>query len=333
MNYTENYHLPQWVETDRVLMEDFNAAMSSIENGLTRGNKTRSVLDDLCRDTYRQEIQLRLCHGPGGAQETMWVNPLATREDAGGDGHAWNSRYGVWLGSGNRATLEGIARTAKEASYVNIGPSVSQKRAVTTFTSDGFGMLETLTTWFTEFSGSSPEIYTYTIRLYRQDTGELVKEAGPFTYDHSGKIVNRTDFPLEINTTYRIEFDMPAELYRGRAGFMMGTSQLTDPSVVQATVGPRTAADTIVKTVTVPAGTGGITGMVRWLGTGTVGLTIGGQEASAVRTRGAIDGLGRACRETEFLLDQPKTGPVEVTLRMQTDGNDLHVFDYGLIWR
>ena len=31
MNYTENYQLPQWVETDRVLMEDFNAANSTID--------------------------------------------------------------------------------------------------------------------------------------------------------------------------------------------------------------------------------------------------------------------------------------------------------------
>ena len=35
MNYTENYQLPQWEESDRVLMADFNAAMGSIEAGLT----------------------------------------------------------------------------------------------------------------------------------------------------------------------------------------------------------------------------------------------------------------------------------------------------------
>ena len=34
MNYTENYQLPQWEESDRVLMADFNAAMSNIENAL-----------------------------------------------------------------------------------------------------------------------------------------------------------------------------------------------------------------------------------------------------------------------------------------------------------
>ena len=29
MNYTTNYHLPQWVETDRILMDDFNDMTAS----------------------------------------------------------------------------------------------------------------------------------------------------------------------------------------------------------------------------------------------------------------------------------------------------------------
>ncbi len=34
MNYTEKYHLPQWEETDRIMMNDFNAAMAGIETGI-----------------------------------------------------------------------------------------------------------------------------------------------------------------------------------------------------------------------------------------------------------------------------------------------------------
>ena len=37
MDYTTNYHLPQWVESDRIMMEDFNEAMAAIEKGLTDG--------------------------------------------------------------------------------------------------------------------------------------------------------------------------------------------------------------------------------------------------------------------------------------------------------
>ena len=35
MNYTTNYHLPQWVKDDRIMMEDFNQMCASLENGLT----------------------------------------------------------------------------------------------------------------------------------------------------------------------------------------------------------------------------------------------------------------------------------------------------------
>lgn len=41
MNYTSNHHLPQWSASDRVRMEDFNAAMSSIEAGLN-GNSNKA---------------------------------------------------------------------------------------------------------------------------------------------------------------------------------------------------------------------------------------------------------------------------------------------------
>ena len=35
MNYTTNYHLPQWVESDRIMMEDFNQMCADIDGGLT----------------------------------------------------------------------------------------------------------------------------------------------------------------------------------------------------------------------------------------------------------------------------------------------------------
>ncbi len=36
MNYTENYHLPQWEETDRIMRVDFNQMCADMEAGLTK---------------------------------------------------------------------------------------------------------------------------------------------------------------------------------------------------------------------------------------------------------------------------------------------------------
>jgi len=40
MNYTSNHHLPQWVNSDRVRMDDFNAAMANIDSGMASATKT-----------------------------------------------------------------------------------------------------------------------------------------------------------------------------------------------------------------------------------------------------------------------------------------------------
>ena len=34
MNYTQHYQHPQWVDSDRILMDDFNTAMDKIDQGL-----------------------------------------------------------------------------------------------------------------------------------------------------------------------------------------------------------------------------------------------------------------------------------------------------------
>ena len=57
MNYTENFHLPQWDEHDRIMRVDFNNAMAEIEEGLTSGRNDSTELrargwDRLCRLAY-----------------------------------------------------------------------------------------------------------------------------------------------------------------------------------------------------------------------------------------------------------------------------------------
>ena len=41
MNYTSNYHLPQWVETDKIMMQDFNQAMADIDAGIAGEKSAR----------------------------------------------------------------------------------------------------------------------------------------------------------------------------------------------------------------------------------------------------------------------------------------------------
>ena len=45
MNYTTNYHPPQWAETDRIMMEDFNGAMSDIDQGIKTAQDTADTAE------------------------------------------------------------------------------------------------------------------------------------------------------------------------------------------------------------------------------------------------------------------------------------------------
>ena len=58
MNYTTNYHLPQWVESDRILMGDFNDAMEEIEEGLTTAHIPPLVVGSYTGNGDSQTIEL-----------------------------------------------------------------------------------------------------------------------------------------------------------------------------------------------------------------------------------------------------------------------------------
>lgn len=45
MDHTKNYHLPQWVKTDRIMMEDFNQMCANIESGLSKNAASAAAAD------------------------------------------------------------------------------------------------------------------------------------------------------------------------------------------------------------------------------------------------------------------------------------------------
>lgn len=55
LNYTENYHLPQWEPTDRVLRTDFNDAMSDIDDALKANADSVTELANRSRFTKLKE--------------------------------------------------------------------------------------------------------------------------------------------------------------------------------------------------------------------------------------------------------------------------------------
>ena len=55
MNYTENYQLPQWAESDRVLMADFNSLNSKLDTALWDLEQRKSECKQLKQETLSRQ--------------------------------------------------------------------------------------------------------------------------------------------------------------------------------------------------------------------------------------------------------------------------------------
>ena len=125
MNYTENYHLPQWVETDRIMRTDFNQMCLNMENGLTERSVDASKAWDSLLRISRRMLSGRLekfdrngIYSVNG----LLFNPLtdaAMAEELSGT--AWHERLGVYTGRGE--TLDPALLRAGCTGYA---PGVSQ---------------------------------------------------------------------------------------------------------------------------------------------------------------------------------------------------------------
>ena len=90
MNYTANYQLPQWVETDRIMMDDFNEMACKIDSGLKHLSQPTfkaAVLDsydgseDISIDLGRQPAMVMVGNRLG------WTNSVTSSGSSSDPGH------------------------------------------------------------------------------------------------------------------------------------------------------------------------------------------------------------------------------------------------------
>lgn len=58
MNYTKNYHLPQWVKEDRIMMDDFNQMCADMESGLNSNAQAAETAYQAARDAKTEALKL-----------------------------------------------------------------------------------------------------------------------------------------------------------------------------------------------------------------------------------------------------------------------------------
>ena len=362
MDYTKNHHLPQWVKSDRIMMDDFNAAFASIEDGLnkTQSNASSGVasvqnnlnaglsaaqtertrmlkfLEDISRDAYRQTVQQRVHHGPAGLTDSFWVNSLNSYAEAGKE---WAGGYGIKLGGG-LATVGGIRASASLVSAIAKGPSYVKpsNTAAFTFTSNGYALLKRINIYSRKNTAEDLPVFSFSITLKRTDTWVIVGQAGPFVSENnpqteSARLYDReVNFPLAPGIPYRMEFSISAsEPFRGEAGFTIVHNMY--PGTVPLVLEPRVSPVAFSQAITAPEWAQGGTGIVRWSGSGTLTLAANGKALPAVRTRSSSNGVNVSCRETEYRLDALPARTMTLSLQGTKGNGDLDLYDFGMLWR
>ena len=73
MNYTENCHLPQWEENDRIMRGDFNSAMAALDRGITGAKNTADTALEKASAAYAPGQKPYVTGSYTGAGEAMTI--------------------------------------------------------------------------------------------------------------------------------------------------------------------------------------------------------------------------------------------------------------------
>ena len=123
MNYTENYHFPQWEETDRVMRTDFNQMCADMEAGLVASRIRQEELEQqelerFCRTAYNHYTLVRKMETKSEQVGVFYRNPLDDRSGLTGMG-LWNGVYFTAKNS-NEVNYEVFAKSWNQLSALHV---------------------------------------------------------------------------------------------------------------------------------------------------------------------------------------------------------------------
>lgn len=215
MDYTKNYHLPQWVDEDRIRRIDFNDAMANIENGLSQGDTDRAAL---CGALMRQACNY--WRRMAALSEAPWQEGFFRQGFAKGE----NSAIGrvvqlddrIWTTSGNTPLRFEDIEVEKLS---NISSEQGTDTCSFTFTLPIAGYMK----YFLMkgyFKDNKDKLVdgAAVLRIYNDETGTLLEEQSTFVGGKtwqtgnlaSGVFRNDVDRIFHAGTRYRIELQINA---------------------------------------------------------------------------------------------------------------------------
>lgn len=341
-NKSEHLNLHLWVPQDDFLRTEFNENFTALDAALgSASDRLDNLSGGLIREFYRQAVRQRVETGSAIISELMWINALASEEDTTCTiaKSAWNGRYGLSMGHQTPPTLEGIRATAQKISAISTVPTYTEqgRTAAMTFTSDGDGTMTSVLVWSWMNDHYTSYEFTYTLKLTRLDTNEVVGTAGPYSSASHPSVYygmpRDVKFPLEKGVSYRLEYSCPEDAtFYGKASFSLvdkaTTSQFDDLEFLVPPI-----YHSHIDTVAPPTWARSASAVMHWNGDADLTLSVNDKALTASGTRDSVNADGIACRETEFSLNPLPDGDLTVRMTMWKGDGPSHLYDYGFIWK
>ena len=334
MNYTENYHLPQWEKTDRVLMEDFNDAMNSLETGLTAchsmaeagGSDAKNALNaGLYRMAYNHWHAVAAPDAFAG-QAGVFRQGFAEGEGGNAPGMV-QMEDGMWMVNGDaRLTINNMLSsiTSTEISSDN-----GKDNMTINFTPSYSGRLTgiQLLAYFNVSGGSNSGLYT--LSLYER--GQLVAESSGdmgLTTLGSTYVTLPANIQLHAKYSYQVKLQMTKlDFYANiklekNASCMTVTGYQIPSSAISC---PLSFAETSQKGLFLvhydSLGEGG-----------SLSLTWDGEEMTPLAIRTITNERGKTVKEAEFRLTREIPANSNAQLKLECNkGGEIVLYDWGAI--
>ena len=345
MNYTKNYHLPQWDENDRIMRADFNRMCADMEAGLTGNAETAEKLQQSSSAQNKQTVDrlFRSAYNHYCLVENMDPFPGQTgvfhqnfgKDPSGSDGTVpWN---GSRFAGKNRAPLNSSMLTQ---SYQQITPLriVKNNLAASTpmtakFKAPASGCVNNYSLIGNFINSDINASFRLRFTLTNQKTGGIeYSSTATFTnqYDNAGfsYFVNAPLYFLG-GTEYLITvYPLDAICDMQQAGLAFG-----DRTVVQniANEGIVTAARTFYEP---EGGSGGMAVLRCVIGGegGTLRFLWDGAERQPDFIRIARMGSGQAFEEYVYLRSDSISPSSSLSLRFEcNDGGSFLLHDWGMM--
>ena len=335
MNYTENYHLPQWVKSDRIMMEDFNQMCTDMEAGLnavehrsqaSTGTVEQRTFDRLGRLAYNQYCLSQTLHTFPRQMGVTYRDTAATGEGLTGftlfDGY-YRMNYSTVPDE------DALFACFNEADKMRTN-SGNKSPLVLTFTAPCNGTITRLSfqiTYERNEVNNYPCILTYTDLT----TGKVLKNVTlPVVFSgYNGTVIYPITEPLIFhqNHQYKINIISKESYY-----LVIGTIIRNNLAFTHGTTSESGSA---VHTFQNPEDNLGLLSMVSYGKNGPCQdpvLLLNGQEIPAWWMRTVPDGSGNDIQEAVFRRNEAIENGDTIQLNFSCgEGGELTLYNWGAV--